>query len=322
MLGDEPQLRLGAIEQARPGKPAGADRGLRLRQLKGRIAAPHRLGVGVEKDAQSIALVVGHPARLKDPYGQQNGCHGERQQQSRLDAGDNDHTQCDGDQDQGRTQIGLQEDEPDRKSGHQQATEHVLGGQGALRRPEPSGKPQQHRHLGQLGRLKLHRPEDQPRLRPVHRRSQGRQDHEHGNQHPQVDQGNVIPIGPVVHQQGRGHDARPQDDIDELALGVEVRVATVDLQAVAGGAVDHHDADQADQHRYQEEEGVDLLPRVGRVTPDTPRCPHELLAPRHGLHRGAVLEARQEPEDPPGDRRRGNRAEPALLDHHAHHVAG
>ena len=188
-----------------------------------------------------------------------------------------------------RAEVGLHHDQGDRRQDDGERRQDVEEARRLLLAEAVvvARQHQDHRHLGDLRGLDLHRPEHQPALRA----HAGLADHVDGDQQQQrddVDRPGERQPDPGVHQRHHQHQAEGH----AVAHGMARRPG---IEAAARRRIERHHADAGDRRQHQRQAPVDapdLLAEADgsrRVEADDGRCRQ---AHRRASHRDAILRKR------------------------------
>ncbi len=229
-----------------PNRPPEADGDLGLGDV---VARAQRIALGIEEGQHALALVFVHE-RPCERHAAERAESG-RQEHPDPHAGHEQQRRAAQQHHHGGAEIGLHHDQPDRHHDHQERRQDVEEAAGLLARQAVivAGDHQDHRHLGDLRRLDLHRPDHQPAL-CAHLSGAGDVD---GNQ--QQERHGVDRPGERQPDLGR-HQRRRQQDEERGAVadGMPRRPR---IKPAARRRIERHGADARDRRQHQHEAPVD-----------------------------------------------------------------
>ena len=237
-----------------PNSAARADGDLRLGDV---IARAQRIAVGIEEGQHALALVFVHERP------------GERQAADGGDGGAQEHPEPDAGHEQERAaaqqhhhrraEVGLHHDQRDRRQDHGERRQDKEEAPGLLAAEAMvvARQHQDHRHLGDLRGLDLHRPDHQPALR-AHAGLADDVDGDQQQQRDDVDRPGERQPDLGVHQRHHQHDAEGH----AVAHGMARRPG---IEAAAGRRVERHHADAGDRRQHQRQAPVDAPDLLGEA---------------------------------------------------------
>ncbi len=213
--------------------------------------------VRVDEGGQPGELVALQRPGGHDQDGREQGQPGDQRDVARVGLRHQQHRHGDGDEDRRRPQVRLghhdeqgdgHEPEGADETGEGQVLTAVAGHVGRQHQDEGD--------LGQLRRLQLERPDDEPGPGAV----AGLGEDGHGQQQDgggREEQQRPLPQAPVVDDGGHHHHRHRSAHEEGLALGVVVGVQAAEAPRRAGGGIDGDEADRAEAGHREEDAPVE-----------------------------------------------------------------
>ena len=224
------------LHEALAEQPARADGDLGLGDV---VAGAQRIAVGIEEGQHPLALVFVH----ERPGERQAADRRHRRAEEHPDphAGHEQQRRAAQQHHHGGAEVGLHHHQPDRRHDHDQRRQGVEEALGLLARQAMvvARQHEDHRHLGDLRRLDLHRPEHQPALR-AHADLAGDVDRDQQQHRDDVDR-------PGEHQPDLGMDQRHDQRQAERHAVAHGMPAGPRLEAAAGRRIERQHADRGDR---------------------------------------------------------------------------